>query len=89
MSRCVWALAVMLIGASLPIFGQENKDEIIQKLISRVEALEREVAALKQGEVPKQPDAPEPAAATPKRQRAATRAAARGESLPLDPLSTG
>jgi hypothetical protein len=31
----------------------------------------------------------EAAAAMPKRQRAATRAAARGESLPLDPLSTG
>jgi hypothetical protein len=31
----------------------------------------------------------EAAAATPKRQGAATRAAARGESLPLDPMSTG
>jgi hypothetical protein len=39
----VWACAW------LPAFGQDSKDDIIQKLISRVEALEREVAALKQG----------------------------------------
>jgi hypothetical protein len=42
-TRCVWLLAV----ASICCFGQDNKDEIIQKLISRVEALEHEVAALK------------------------------------------
>ncbi|HEV2687739.1 MAG TPA: TonB-dependent receptor [Bryobacteraceae bacterium] len=44
MTRGVLVLAV----AATCCFGQDNKDEIIQKLISRVEALEREVAALKQ-----------------------------------------
>ena len=42
--RCVLVLAVTRVGC----WGQDNKDEVIQKLISRVEALEREVAALKQ-----------------------------------------
>jgi hypothetical protein len=38
----------MLIAAGTQVFGQDNRDEIIPKLIARVEALEREVAALKQ-----------------------------------------
>lgn len=58
MSRHVWALAVMLIAAGEPVFCQENKDDIIQKLLSRVEALEREVSALKQGAAPEQSVAP-------------------------------
>ncbi|HYL78693.1 MAG TPA: hypothetical protein VEU96_31165 [Bryobacteraceae bacterium] len=46
--RCV----LLLVTAGICAFGQESKDEIIQKLISRVEALEREVAALKQPTAP-------------------------------------
>jgi len=48
MARCVWVCAAMLIAARTPVLAQENKDEVIQKLIARVEALEREVAELKQ-----------------------------------------
>ena len=56
MARCAWACAAMLIAAGTPAFGQDGfdqgkKDEIIQKLIARVEALEREVAELKRGAV--------------------------------------
>jgi hypothetical protein len=43
----VWASIGLC--AWMPAFGQDSKDDTIQKLISRVEALEREVAALKQG----------------------------------------
>lgn len=42
-TRFIWLLGL----AGICCFGQDNKDEIIQKLIQRVEALEREVAALK------------------------------------------
>jgi hypothetical protein len=46
--RCVLAAAV-ICAAPKHILGQERQDEIIiQKLLGRVEALEREVAALKQ-----------------------------------------
>jgi hypothetical protein len=51
--------AIIWMCACFPALGQDNKDDIIQKLISRVEALEREVAALKQA------SAPEPVAAMP------------------------
>jgi len=51
-----------------PILGEDSQDEIIRKLISRVEALEREVAALKQtaaAPTPAQPDvAAQPEAST-------------------------
>jgi hypothetical protein len=53
----VWA-AIMLC-AGMPVFGQDSQDDIIRKLISRVEALEREVASLKPGTTP------EPMATTP------------------------
>jgi hypothetical protein len=49
-----------------PVVGQDRQDEIIQKLIARVEALEREVAALKQtaaAQSPAQPAPSEPASA--------------------------
>jgi hypothetical protein len=46
----VWA-AIMLC-AGMPVFGQDSQDDIIRKLISRVEALEREVASLSQGPRP-------------------------------------
>ncbi len=42
--RCI----VLLAASGICAFGQDSKDEIIQKLIARVEALEREVAGLKQ-----------------------------------------
>jgi hypothetical protein len=51
--------AVIFVNAWIPACGQDSKDEIIQKLISRVEALEREVAAMKRA------PAPEPIAAAP------------------------
>src|SRR6266849_2285449 len=51
----------------LPAFGQD-KDEVIHKLISRVEALEREGAALKQAAPPEQ------IVAAPKPESAATEA---------------
>ena len=47
-ARSLWACAALLAAGRTPAFGQDNKDEIIQKLIARVEALEREVAELKQ-----------------------------------------
>jgi hypothetical protein len=50
----------------MPVFGQDSKDDVIQKLISRVEALEREVAVLKQGATP------QPTAVTPQPELAAT-----------------
>jgi hypothetical protein len=48
-----WA-AIIWMSAGLPAFGQDSKDDIIEKLISRVEALEREVAALKRAAPPEQ-----------------------------------
>jgi hypothetical protein len=48
MLRHVLAVAVICAVAPKLVLAQEGKDEIIQKLISRVEALEREVAALRQ-----------------------------------------
>lgn len=39
---------MLVLAAGICAFGQDSKDEIIQKLIARVEALEREVAALNQ-----------------------------------------
>jgi hypothetical protein len=71
---CVW----------MPAFGQDNKDEIIQKLISRVEALEREVATLK----PAEPAASEPVVAAPQAQSVQPAAV----DVPADasePLPTG
>src|SRR5437868_10591313 len=62
----VWTAIALC--AWMPAFGQDSKDDIIQKLISRVEALEREVATLKQGATPQQTAAtaqPELIAATP------------------------
>ena len=58
--RCV----LLLVTAGICAFGQDSKDEIIQKLISRVEALEREVAGLKQPAV-QVPAATPPAAPSP------------------------
>jgi hypothetical protein len=55
-----WAAICMF--ACVPAIGQETKDDIIQKLISRVEALEREVASLKP------PAAPDPVIAMPPRE---------------------
>ncbi len=61
-------LVLSVCAAPRAILGQDARDETIQKLIARVEALEREVAALKQAAaVPVTP--PEPAtiaAAAPK-----------------------
>ena len=48
-----WAALIWMF-AGWPAFGQDSKDDIIQKLISRVEALEREVAVLKHAAVPEQ-----------------------------------
>jgi hypothetical protein len=45
--RCVLAAAAICAAPKL-VLGQQRPDEIIQKLIARVEALEHEVAALKQ-----------------------------------------
>ena len=61
-ARYILAIVAIFAAASEPILGQESQDEIIQKLLARVEALEREVAALKQTAVapsaaqPAQPD---------------------------------
>jgi hypothetical protein len=44
-----------------PLFAQTGKDEVIQKLLDRVDALEREVAALQQGQQAPQAVAPQPA----------------------------
>ena len=41
-----------------PLFGQGDQDAFIQKLLDRVNALEREVAALQQSREPAQPAAP-------------------------------
>lgn len=56
---------ILLIFCTVGIccFGQDSKDEIIQKLISRVEALEREVAALKQPGLAETTPVPPPAPA--------------------------
>jgi len=51
-SRCVAVLAVLFFNALTPAIAQPDKDAIIQNLIARVEALERELAALKQSTVP-------------------------------------
>ncbi len=74
--RCVLAAASFW---ALPrsVLGQDSKDEIIQKLIVRVEALEREVAALKQtasAQIPAQPAQPDAAAvaASPKQDSVVT-----------------
>lgn len=50
-----------VFGQGSPASGPDSKDEIIQKLLSRVEALEREMAALKQA-------APEQIVAAPKQE---------------------
>ena len=51
-ARCVTVLALLFFSTLTPAFAQTDKDEVIQKLIARVDALEREVAALKLGTVP-------------------------------------
>jgi hypothetical protein len=57
-----FALWLAMFAAAGPVFGQEpSKDEIIQKLLDRVDALEREVAALQKGQVQPAPIAPQPA----------------------------
>ena len=72
MLRRALVLVVILATAPRTIFGQEGKDEIIQKLIARVEALEREVAALQQtGAVAGNAAPPEPATIVPKQEPAA------------------
>jgi hypothetical protein len=69
MLRHALVLVVILATAPRTIFGQEGKDEIIQKLIARVEALEREVAALQQtGVVAGNAVPPEPATIAPKQE---------------------
>jgi hypothetical protein len=64
LSHIIWASFALCTW--MPAFGQDTKDDIIQKLISRVEALEREVGALKQGPSdlvqPEQAPAPPPPA---------------------------
>ncbi len=69
-ARSILAIAAIFAAASEPILGQESQDEIIQKLLARVEALEREVAALKPTAAPTaaQPAQPDtvPVAAAPK-----------------------
>jgi hypothetical protein len=47
------ALLLAILSTAAPLFAQANsKDEIIQKLLDRVDALEREVAALQQASAP-------------------------------------
>ena len=48
MLRRALVLVVILATAPRITLGQDGEDEIIQKLMARVEALEREVAALQQ-----------------------------------------
>jgi len=55
--RCVLAAAA-ICAAPKSVLGQERQDEIIQKLLERVEALEREVAALKQSAAAQSPARP-------------------------------
>lgn len=64
------ALFVTFCAAPCAVLGQDTRDETIQKLISRVEALEHEVAALKQASaVPsKPPDQAAAVAAAPKQE---------------------
>ena len=50
--RFAAVLMVLFVSDLPPAFGQTEKDEVIQKLIARVEALEREVSELKQGAAP-------------------------------------
>jgi hypothetical protein len=74
----------------MPAFGQDSKDDIIQKLISRVEALEREVAALKPGATPQQTVAtapPEQAPAPPPQAPVAVEAVAPADAA--EPFPTG
>jgi len=60
LSRFVFGLA--LFCAAGPVFGQAtDKDEIIQKLLERVDALEREVAALEKAQVQPATAASQPA----------------------------
>src|SRR5260370_33398691 len=67
--------------AWMPAFGQDSKDEIIQKLIFRVEALEREVRALKPAV------APEQTVATPSQEPVPTTAAAPARPLVPRPVN--
>jgi hypothetical protein len=60
--RCVFAAAAIYASPNV-VLGQERQDEIIQKLLARVEALEREVAALKQTAAPSQAQQVQPAPA--------------------------
>jgi hypothetical protein len=47
-----FALCLAIFSAAAPVFGQDSsKDQIIQKLLDRVDALEREVAALQTAQV--------------------------------------
>src|SRR6266700_6121209 len=71
MLRRVLVLVVILATAPSIVLGQDGKDEIIQKLIARVEALEREVAALQQtGVVAGNTAPPEPGTIVPKQEPA-------------------
>src|SRR5450432_749822 len=72
MLRHALVLVVILATAPRTIFGQDGKDEIIQKLIARVEALEREVAALQQTGGAGNAAPPEPATIVPKQEPAAS-----------------
>jgi hypothetical protein len=78
-TRCIAFLAV----AGICAFGQDSKDDIIQKLISRVEALEREVAALKPSAVPAVAQSSEQPAAPPAVQSAEQPPAVSTSGLPV------
>jgi hypothetical protein len=59
-------LWVMLLWMAAPLFGQaDHKDDVIQKLLDRVDALEREVAALKQAGIQQTTAQPAPAPIAP------------------------
>jgi hypothetical protein len=66
--RCVFALALLYAAGSECVLAQDaaRDAETIQKLIARVEALEREVAALKAGAPTTAPAQPAAAAVPPK-----------------------
>src|ERR1700676_1913019 len=72
MLRRALVLVVILATAPRITLGQDGEDEIIQKLMARVEALDREVAAIKQtGATVEGAAQPEPATLVPKQEPAA------------------
>jgi hypothetical protein len=55
-ARFPFALVLAMLSAAAPTFAQaDHRDEVIQKLLARVDALEKEVAELRQAQSPPSP----------------------------------